>query len=60
MGRLKMKTKVKIALRNYFLVILGARVLAENCDYIANKYNIDKDIFSDAVYDLYEIVVKNL
>lgn len=60
MGRLKMNMKVKIALRNFFLVILGARVLAENVDDIANKYNIDKDIFSDAVYDLYETVVKKL
>lgn len=52
--------KVNRYVKALFVTILGSKVLAENCDRVADKYNIDKSIFADAVYDVFEICVKTL
>lgn len=62
-GRLKSPKqtgKVKLYVKQLFITILGSKYLAANCDAVAERYGIDKDLFSDATIDLYELMVMGL
>lgn len=51
------KKSVKETVKVFLLTISASKVLAENVDYIADKYLLDRDTFADAVEELFEIAV---